>query len=89
MAEKKVRTKVVKIIVERNITLQQKICPQCGKSFMGAKVARYCSTACRNKAAYWRRPEAYREIRMESYRRKKKQMTKKKESEIIRYLSER
>lgn len=77
MAEKRLRTKVVKITVEKHITLEQKTCPQCGKSFMGAKVARYCSIACRNKAAYWRHPEVYRQARRESYRTQKERATKK------------
>lgn len=69
MGEKRLRTKVVKITVERHVTLEQKTCRQCGRSFMGTKIARYCSTACRNKAAYWRRPDVYRQKRRESYRR--------------------
>jgi len=35
------------------------------------KVVLYCSSACRNKAAYHRNPEAYRESRMKSYRKSK------------------
>lgn len=70
--------KIVDVVLKRRIPLQEKVCPQCGKTFMGAKVARYCSKTCANKAAYWRNPEAYRESRMKSYRRQKEQVGKKK-----------
>jgi hypothetical protein len=68
--------KVVKVTLERHIPLLEKKCPVCEKSFRGPKVARYCSTACRNKAAYWRNPEAYRESRLKSYRKQKRQASK-------------
>ena len=71
MRKKQATEKVVQVVVERHIPLEQKTCPGCEKKFIGAKVARYCSSACRNKAAYWRNPEAYRESRLKSYRKSK------------------
>jgi hypothetical protein len=41
----------------------------CKAAFRAPKKALYCSVACRNKAAYWRNPEAYRESRRKSYRK--------------------
>lgn len=59
--------------VTRRIPLEEKICPQCDKSFMGSKTRLYCSRACTQKARYWRHPETYRQKRLESYRRQKAQ----------------
>ncbi len=36
----------------RKTTLEKKTCPQCGKEFTGAIVAKYCSRACRNLRYY-------------------------------------
>lgn len=69
----KEKVKIVSVTSTRKIPLIEKTCPQCGKKFEGAKVAKYCSTSCSNKAAYWRNPEAYRESRMKSYRKQKSQ----------------
>ena len=71
MKKKPSTEKIVRVTIERHIPLIEKTCPQCGQSFQGAKVAKFCSTGCRNKAAYWRHPDAYRESRMKSYRRQK------------------
>jgi hypothetical protein len=71
MRKKQPTEKVVQVVVERHIPLEEKTCPVCEKKFIGAKVARYCSSACRNKAAYWRNPKAYRASRMKSYRKQK------------------
>ena len=71
MGGKKSPMKVVEVTMKRHIPLERKVCQQCGKSFLGIKRARYCSAACVNKAAYWRRPEVYRQKRRESYQRQK------------------
>jgi hypothetical protein len=63
--------KIVEVTLQRHIPLIEKVCPTCEKTFTGAKVARYCSIACRNKAAYHRNPEAYRASRMRSYHKQK------------------
>ena len=47
--------------------------PQCDKHFLGVKIQQYCTKACARKASYWRHPETYRQKRMESYQRQKKQ----------------
>lgn len=57
--------------VVRRLPLTKKSCPQCGKEFWGQPVRKFCSTPCRNKAAYWRDPEAYRQSRLKSYRKQK------------------
>jgi endogenous inhibitor of DNA gyrase (YacG/DUF329 family) len=61
----------VKEVVKR-ITVEQKTCPQCGKVFEGAKVAKFCSKACANNASYARNAEAYRVARRKKYQEEKK-----------------
>ncbi len=68
--------KVVEVTLTRRIPLAEKVCPQCGTHFMGAKLAIYCGQACVKKAAYWRTPDAYRQSRLRSYRRQKEQEQK-------------
>jgi hypothetical protein len=53
-----VKTAVIQ--TERKIPLFEKVCPVCNKEFLGAKVAVYDTTACRQKANYARHREAYR-----------------------------
>jgi hypothetical protein len=60
----------------RRIPLEEKVCQQCGKPFLGSKTRLHCSRACVRKAAYWRNPDAYRENRMKSYRKQKEQAAK-------------
>jgi len=67
------KVKVVTVTIARKISLFEKVCPQCRKKFEGAKVRTYCSTVCANKAAYHRNPEAYRESRIRSYHKQKKE----------------
>lgn len=75
---KKPPVKVVKVrTTQRHIPLERKTCPVCGKSFMGAKPARYCSKPCLNKAAYQRNAEAYRQARKKRYRNQKERAAKK------------
>lgn len=52
----------------RRLTLQEKRCPVCQKTFWGAKVKRYCSRACQNRANYERHAEEYRQERRAHYR---------------------
>ena len=59
--------------VVRRIPLTKKACLTCGKEFYGQSVRKFCGTACRNKAAYDRNPDAYRAARMRSYRKAKGQ----------------
>jgi len=61
--------KVMEIV--RRLPLEQKMCPTCEKEFWGPAIRKFCSTSCRNKAAYYRNPEAYRASRMKSYRKAK------------------
>ncbi len=62
----KVKTRAITIV--RRITIEQKTCPQCGKTFEGAKVAKFCSKTCANNASYARHAEQYRAHRREVYR---------------------
>ena len=71
MARSLPKTRVVEIPMVRRITLEKKMCPQCGKRFEGAKVARFCSKACANKASYQRHAETVREKRMAKYYQEK------------------
>ena len=63
--------KVMEIV--RRVPIGKKTCPTCTKEFWGPAVRKFCSTSCRNKAAYYRNPETYRESRMRSYRKSKGQ----------------
>ena len=56
----------------RHVTLEEKTCPVCGKTFEGVKIRKFCSRACQNKADYERHAEGYRQARMERYRAEKK-----------------
>jgi hypothetical protein len=76
MSKKEPKVRVM--TVERHILLTEKACPRCRKQFMGTKWQKYCSKRCSNLAAYWRNPDAYRESRMKSYRKQRKQTDKKK-----------
>jgi hypothetical protein len=77
VAEKKQAVKIVRVVTERHIPLTEKVCPQCGKRFMGVTIQQYCSKPCAKKAAYHRNPEAYRESRMKSYHKAKEKAGKK------------
>jgi len=61
----------------RKLPLMEKACPVCQQTFWGAKVKRYCSRACQNKANYGRHAEEYRENRVEKYQAEKKTAGKK------------
>lgn len=67
--------KVMEVV--RRLPMEKKSCPTCRKEFWGPAVRKFCSTACRNKAAYHRAPEAYRASRMRSYRKSKGEEHKK------------
>jgi hypothetical protein len=73
---KKPRTKEIEIT--RRMVLEEKTCPICGKTFWGAKVKRYCSRACQNKAHYGRHANEYRQQRVEKYHAEKKATADKK-----------
>lgn len=78
MGEKKAtKVKTRSIAIVRRIVVEQKTCPQCGKVFEGAKVAKFCSRACANTAAYARNADVYRENRRKKYAAEKKAAGKK------------
>jgi hypothetical protein len=70
--KKSPKVKIVEVTMTRRIPLEEKICPQCGKRFEGAKLARFCSKACANKASYQRHAETTREKRMAKYYQEKR-----------------
>ena len=79
MAKEKVRIverEVQRTSFVRRVKQLEKRCPVCGSTFWGAKISRYCSRACQNKANYERHEEEYRQIRRESYRRQKEEAGK-------------
>ena len=51
----------------RTVKQVEKECPICRRSFWGAKISRYCSRACRNRANYERHENEYRQRRLEKY----------------------
>jgi len=63
------KRRVIEIV--KRITVEQKVCPQCGKKFEGAKVAQFCSKSCANKASYARHNEDARKRRREKYQQDK------------------
>jgi hypothetical protein len=69
--QKSQKVKIVKVVTERHIPLTEKTCPVCEKRFMGAKLAKFCSQACKLKASYQRHAEARRAERRERYRASK------------------
>jgi endogenous inhibitor of DNA gyrase (YacG/DUF329 family) len=56
----------------RKLVLEEKACPQCGKTFEGIRKQKFCSRACQKKADYERHSNEYRQARMERYRAEKK-----------------
>lgn len=65
--------KTITVQTERKIPLFEKVCPTCGETFMGAKVARYDTVACRQKANYKRNKKAYLQQKAKKYRQAKQQ----------------
>jgi hypothetical protein len=61
----------------RKIIVEQKICPQCGKTFEAPKIAKFCSKLCANKASYQRHAKDVRKRRVEKYHAEKKATGKK------------
>lgn len=51
----------------RRVPVSKKVCPQCGKEFLGLAVKKYCSVSCRNKAVYWSNVEERRARRRKAY----------------------
>jgi endogenous inhibitor of DNA gyrase (YacG/DUF329 family) len=72
MTAKRPKEKVIEVRMMRHIPLERKLCPQCGKSFEGAKLAQFCSKSCANKASYQRHAETARTKRMAKYYSEKK-----------------
>lgn len=69
----------MEITVTRQVTLREKVCPVCGKTFWGPKVRVYCSGRggpCANRANYLKHEETRRKARLESYRKQKQQKAK-------------
>jgi hypothetical protein len=73
---RKVREKEIETTLTRRVTQEEKRCPVCKRMFWGAKISRYCSRVCRNKAHYERHAEEYRKNRVRNYQRQKNQATK-------------
>jgi endogenous inhibitor of DNA gyrase (YacG/DUF329 family) len=69
------KTRVIEVV--KRITIEQKTCPQCGKKFEGATVARFCSKLCANKASYQRHAVEARARRREKYQAEKNTAGKK------------
>ena len=75
MAKEKVRIverEVQRTSYRRRVKQLEKRCPVCGSAFWGAKISRYCSRVCQNKANYGRHAQEYRQARMERYRTERK-----------------
>jgi len=61
------------ITVSRTVKQVEKACPVCRRLFWGAKISRYCSRACKNRADYERHIEQRRQHRVEKYQTQKGQ----------------
>jgi hypothetical protein len=66
---RKIREREVEVV--RKVKQVEKPCPVCGNLFWGAKISRYCSRVCRNRAHYERHEDAYREMRRKNYQKTK------------------
>lgn len=76
MAKRKEKARVVEQQVQsyaytRRVTLEEKTCPICGKTFEGVKIRKFCSRACQNRADYERHGGEYRQARVERYNMEK------------------
>ena len=67
MREKRPATRTQTVTITRQVTLEEKVCPQCGKKFFGRKNQKFCSRACVQKDSYDRHAEARRKARMKKY----------------------
>lgn len=67
------QTVTVSYTYTRRVRLEEKTCPQCGKTFEGVTKRKYCRRACQAKADYERNATTYRTNRMARYRREQKQ----------------
>lgn len=68
--------KEVAVSFTRRLRLEEKTCPQCGASFQGVKIKKFCSRECQRKADYERNAATYRAARVEKYRQQKQQASK-------------
>jgi len=68
----KPRVKEIELTVTRTLTLEEKTCLVCGKTFWGVGIKRYCTRACQNRAHYERHAKQYRQARMATYYEQKK-----------------
>ncbi len=75
--ERRIEQEIQRTSYTRKVTEIEKTCHVCGTTFWGAKISRYCSRVCQNKANYERHAEQYRQARVESYRRQKEQPAEK------------
>ena len=63
--------KKVTITYTREVNLVDKTCVVCGNTFTGVKKSKYCSNACKQRANYEKNGAAYRQARVEKYRKEK------------------
>lgn len=70
--KKVVEQKISRTSYIRRLVIEQKKCPQCGKTFEGIKKQKYCSRPCQKQADYERHAEEYRQARVEKYHAEKK-----------------
>ena len=71
--KKEAPMKEVAVSFTRKYPLMEKVCVFCGKTFMGTRLAKYDTNACRQSFNYNKHVEKYRESKRESYRRQRKQ----------------
>jgi tRNA(Ile2) C34 agmatinyltransferase TiaS len=80
MREKRPITRTQTVTITRQVTLEEKVCPQCGKKFFGRKNQKFCSRACVQKDSYDRHAEARRATRREKYQAEKRMAAGKRRS---------
>lgn len=61
----------LEILAVRRYRATAHVCPQCQSSFVGILTARYCSSECRQKAAWGRNGESFNAARRASRAAKK------------------
>ena len=70
MAKAKERQRVQQVqraSFARVVTEVEQTCPVCKRTFWGARIRKYCSQPCRQRANYERHAPAYRQQRMTRY----------------------
>jgi hypothetical protein len=62
-------------VIVRREPLTEKVCPACGRTFLGRSLQRYDTSACQKRADYHRHAAERRAYQRERYRRRRGRRT--------------